>query len=156
MLKTFQFYNGAIYIYITQFVSRFSPGRQEKTGFAQCCTDSSTCCPGQARRHFHSPKVYLWTGTHAPSRDWMPLLLSLIAGAPTPNRRHATRVIGRDCQQDAASLSLVETWRQHWRHTHGAPRREFDTPTILDLFRKWNKQWNLVVYCASDVHKYPG
>ena len=40
-------------------------------------------------------------------------LLSLIAAGPTPNGRHATRVIGRDCQRDAASISLVETWRQH-------------------------------------------
>ena len=39
--------------------------------------------------------------------------LVLYAAAPTPNRRHATRVIGRDCQRDAASVSLVETWRQH-------------------------------------------
>ena len=152
-----------IYIYITQRPSvryDFHQVDKYKTGFAQCCTDSSTCChssipspPGQAMQHFHSPKVDLWTGSHTPSRDWMPLLLSLIAGAPTPNRRHMTRVIGRDCQRDAASLSLVQMWRQHWRHTHGAPWRELDTPTLLNLFRKWNKQWNLVVYCASDVRK---
>ena len=46
------------------------------------CTVQSPPAPGQAGRHFQSPNVDLWAGSHAPSREWMPLLLSLI-------RRHS-------------------------------------------------------------------
>ena len=87
--------------------------------------------PGQAGRHFQSPKVHLCGRVSRAAESGCRPLLSLIAAAPTPNGRHATHVIGRD-----------------WRHTHGTPWRELDTPTVLDLFRMWNKQPNLVVYCA--------
>ena len=107
--------------------------------------------PGQAGRHFQSPKVHLCGRVSRAAESGCRYSLVWYAATPTPNGRHATRVIGRDCQRDAASVSLVEMWRQHWRHTHGAPRRELDTPTVLYLYRMWNKQRNLVVYCASHL-----
>ena len=58
------------------------------------------------------------------SLDWMPLLLSLLAGAPTPSCRHATRVIGRDCQNPADAASLANdsfAAASHWLRGGGRP-----------------------------------
>ena len=94
----------------------------------------------------------------------MPLLLSLLASAPTPNRRHTTRMIGRDCSP--GRLSLVASWRQasHWSRgggTHGDVTHEgcscvgWNQHNCLYQHSCSRCRSMTVLHCSCSIHNVP-